>query len=70
MIHDSVGGSASVSTLIGAPVAGVAPDVTLDEVADGRLRLELGTHSSGLSDACRVMPGRCVTRGRRPVGTH
>jgi CBS domain-containing protein len=42
MIHDSVGGSASVSTLIGAPVAGVAPDATVDQVADAMVAAGVG----------------------------
>ena len=42
MTEDVVPGSTSVSTLIGAPVAGVAPDANLHEVADAMVAAGVG----------------------------
>jgi CBS domain-containing protein len=75
MTEDVVPGSTSVSTLIGAPVAGVAPDANLHEVADAMVAAGVGALivSNGNRDgAAGVVSERDIVRalaGRRDPAT-
>jgi CBS domain-containing protein len=75
MTEDVVPGSTSVSTLIGAPVAGVAPDANLHEVADAMVAAGVGALivTNGNRDgAAGIVSERDIVRalaGRRDPAT-
>jgi CBS domain-containing protein len=75
MTEDLIPGSTSVSTLIGAPVVGVAPDASLHEVADAMVAAGVGalivTHGNGDGPA-GIVSERDIVRAlaaRRDPGT-
>ena len=75
MTEDVVPGSTSVSTLIGAPVAGVPPDANLHEVADAMVAAGVGALivTNGNRDgAAGIVSERDIVRalaGRRDPAT-
>jgi CBS domain-containing protein len=75
MTEDVVPGSTLVSTLIGAPVAGVAPDANLHEVADAMVAAGVGALivTNGNRDgAAGIVSERDIVRalaGRRDPAT-